>query len=80
MRRQGADKSCASRLLWEPCFRIFRFAFRQLRKGSRLIGQMVTESVTLALMGGAMGAVLGLWASSGAARRLIRYNSICRSF
>jgi putative ABC transport system permease protein len=31
---------------------------------SRLIGQMVTESVTLALMGGAMGVVLGTWASS----------------
>ncbi len=30
---------------------------------ARLIGQMVTESVTLALMGGAMGVLLGMWAS-----------------
>jgi predicted permease len=31
---------------------------------SRLIFQMITESVTLALMGGAMGVILGMWASS----------------
>ena len=31
---------------------------------SRLIGQMVTESVTLALMGGVMGVLLGTWSSS----------------
>ncbi|MGD0731556.1 MAG: ABC transporter permease [Terracidiphilus sp.] len=31
---------------------------------SRLIGQMITESVTLALMGGGMGVLLGMWASS----------------
>jgi len=31
---------------------------------SRLIGQMVTESVTLALMGGVMGVILGMWSSS----------------
>jgi predicted permease len=31
---------------------------------SRLIRQMVTESVTLALMGGMMGVILGMWASS----------------
>ncbi|MGD0629459.1 MAG: ABC transporter permease [Terracidiphilus sp.] len=31
---------------------------------SRLFGQMITESVTLALMGGGMGVVLGMWASS----------------
>jgi len=31
---------------------------------SRLIAQMITESVTLAMMGGAMGVVLGMWASS----------------
>jgi predicted permease len=30
----------------------------------RLIRQMVTESVTLALMGGATGVILGMWASS----------------
>ncbi len=33
-------------------------------KRSRLIGQMVTESVTLALMGGVMGVILGMWSSS----------------
>jgi predicted permease len=31
---------------------------------SRLIRQMVTESVTLALMGAVMGVILGMWASS----------------
>jgi predicted permease len=31
---------------------------------SRLILQMITESVTLALMGGVMGVILGMWASS----------------
>jgi predicted permease len=31
---------------------------------SRLIGQMVTESVTLALIGGVMGVLLGMWSSS----------------
>lgn len=31
---------------------------------SRLVAQMITESVTLALMGGAAGVVLGAWASS----------------
>ena len=31
---------------------------------SRLVGQMITESVTLALMGGVMGVVLGMWAST----------------
>jgi len=30
---------------------------------SRLFGQMITESVTLALMGGGMGVILGMWAS-----------------
>jgi predicted permease len=33
-------------------------------KRSRLIRQMVTESVTLALMGGVMGMILGMWSSS----------------
>jgi len=31
---------------------------------SRLFGQMITESVTLALMGGGMGVILGVWASA----------------
>jgi predicted permease len=31
---------------------------------SRLLAQMVTESVTLALIGGAMGVALGIWSSS----------------
>ncbi|MGA9667947.1 MAG: ABC transporter permease [Terracidiphilus sp.] len=31
---------------------------------TRLIGQMVTESITLALIGGVMGVVLGTWSSS----------------
>jgi len=31
---------------------------------SRLFGQMITESVTLALMGGGMGVALGMWASN----------------
>ena len=31
---------------------------------SRLFGQMITESVTLALMGGCMGVILGAWAST----------------
>jgi predicted permease len=31
---------------------------------SRLVIQMITESVTLALMGGGMGVILGMWASS----------------
>ena len=31
---------------------------------ARLIGQMITESVTLALLGGGMGVLLGMWASS----------------
>ena len=34
-------------------------------KRSRLIGQMITESVTLALMGGFSGVLLGMWASNG---------------
>jgi predicted permease len=35
---------------------------------SRLFGQMITESVTLALMGGGMGMVLGIWASTALSR------------
>jgi putative ABC transport system permease protein len=31
---------------------------------SRLFGQMITESITLALMGGGMGVILGMWAST----------------
>lgn len=31
---------------------------------SRLLGQMITESVTLAVIGGVMGVVLGMWAST----------------
>jgi predicted permease len=31
---------------------------------SRLFGQMITESVTLALIGGGMGVLLGMWAST----------------
>ena len=31
---------------------------------SRLIGQMITESVSLSIMGGAMGVLLGMWSSS----------------
>jgi predicted permease len=30
---------------------------------SRLIGQMITESITLAILGGGLGVVLGMWAS-----------------
>jgi len=34
---------------------------------SRLMAQMITESVTLALMGGGLGVLLGMWASSALA-------------
>ncbi len=34
-------------------------------KRSRLLQQMITESVTLALIGGAVGVVFGMWASAG---------------
>jgi predicted permease len=33
-------------------------------KGSRLLQQMITESVALSLIGGAVGVVLGMWAST----------------
>jgi putative ABC transport system permease protein len=33
-------------------------------KGSRLLRQMITESVTLAMIGGGMGVILGMWAST----------------
>jgi predicted permease len=35
---------------------------------SRLFGQMITESVTLALIGGGMGVILGMWASTALSR------------